>query len=113
QVVGPPAAVRVAAEGRPDVPRASGREGRPRRPAAGPAEGQVDEQVLGAPPGDRLPFLRAGHALDQGERPLQRAAPGSDLGGLRESRSPFCPKGLTDLERTGEKVYDRGWGSAP
>jgi hypothetical protein len=46
QIVGPSAAVGVAAEERPDVPPESGREGRDRRPAAGPGEGQVDEPVL-------------------------------------------------------------------
>ena len=41
QVVGPPAAVGVATEERPDVPAEPDRQGRDRRPAAGPAEGQV------------------------------------------------------------------------
>jgi hypothetical protein len=112
-VVGPPAAVRVAAEERSDVPLQTDREGRHRRPAAEPSEGQVDQQVLGAPSGDRLPFLRPGHALDQGECRFQRAEPGGDRGGLRELRSPPCANALIDLAGTGAKAYDRGWDSAP
>jgi hypothetical protein len=113
QVVGPSASVSVVAEERTEVPPQSGREGRDRRPAAEPAEGEVDEQVLGAAPGDRVPFVRPGHALDQGKRPFQRAELGLDLGGLREPRPPFCPEGSIDLAGTGEKAYDRGWDSAP
>ena len=50
QIVGPSAAVGVAAEERPDVPLESDREGRDRRPAAEPAEGQAEEEVLDAAP---------------------------------------------------------------
>ena len=68
QVVGPSAAVGIAAEERSDVPPETDREGRDRRPAAEPAEGQADENVLGAAQGDRLPRLRPGRVRPQPNR---------------------------------------------
>ena len=47
EIVGPSAAVGVAAEERSDVPAESDREGRDRRPAAEPAEGRVDPVPAG------------------------------------------------------------------
>ncbi len=66
-LVGQAAGVGIAAEEGPDVPLESDRQGRYRRTAPEPAQGQVDEQVLGAAPGDRIPLVGAGDPLDQGE----------------------------------------------
>ena len=96
-VVGQSAGVRVAAEGRPDVPLEADREARERRTSPESPEGQVDEQVFGVSPRDRVPVVGSGHSLDQGEGPLERAEPGPDLGGLSEfiglrQPSPWSPE---------------------
>ena len=84
QIIGQAAGVRVAAEEGADVPLEADRKGRDRRTAAESPEGQVDEQVFGAAPRDRVPLVGPGHALDQGEGSLERAEPGLDLAGLCE-----------------------------
>ncbi len=83
-VVGQAAGVRVAAEEGADIPLAPERQGRDRWTSPESPEGQVDEQVFGMAPRDRVPVVGPRHALDQGERPLERAEPSRDRGGLHE-----------------------------
>jgi hypothetical protein len=72
-VVGQAAGVRVAAEEGADVPLETERQGRDRRTSPESTEGQVDEQVFGVAPRDRVLVVGPGHARDQGEGPFKRA----------------------------------------
>jgi hypothetical protein len=72
EVIGLAAGLGIAAEKRPDVALEPERQRRHRRPATKSAQGQVDEQVFGAAPGNRSPFICPCHALDHGERSRER-----------------------------------------
>jgi hypothetical protein len=72
-IIGLAAGFRIAAEEGPDVPLETDRQRGHRRPAPEPAQGEVDDQILGAAPGDGVPLVDVSHARDQDEGLPERA----------------------------------------